>query len=175
MVRRGFALLSIVLGLASVGVTPMVAAAGVTYTDSNVVGAEISATSTQGVFVGTACCALPGSWYAKVDHGLLSSSPGGTASITGGVFDLYTAQNFTPETLTGAFTGGTITTVNTGPSCTNQVYQVAGTLGSVSLGGQKGGTGSFTAVLTHYRISIFGSCVSYFATIRPATVSVTFP
>jgi hypothetical protein len=170
MVRRGFVILPIVLAVASVGLAPMVAVAGTVYSDS-AVAAEISATSTRGVFVGTASGNLPGAWYAAVNHSPLSS---GTVAITGGVFDLYTAQNFTPETLTGSFTGGTITPLALGANCTNQRYQIAGTLTAVSLGSQNRGTGTFAAVLTHYRTSIFGSCVTYFATIKPATISVTF-
>lgn len=52
-----------------------------------------------------------------------------------------------------------MTPISQQSGCGKQVYGVSGTVASTA------GTGSFTATLTHYRTSVFGVCVPYFATI----------
>ncbi len=114
------------------------------YKDS-VQGVEIYATSTEGVFSGTASGDLPGPWYADATYlGLVE----------------------------GTFTGGTVTRTNPGSNCTNQVYDVEATLGNVGVGGGSG-NGSFSGTLTHLRREIFGHCVTYSATITGA-LALTF-
>jgi hypothetical protein len=67
------------------------------------------------------------------------------------------------DSVTGTFDGGTITTLSTGPNCTNQRFLVEGTLRDVATTTTSGGSGDFSAVLTHFRISLFGRCVIYSA------------
>ncbi len=133
------------------------------YKDS-VQGVEIYATSTEGVFSGTASGDLPGPWYADVHHTPLN--PNGI--ITGGYTDVATYLGL----VEGTFTGGTVTRTNPGSNCTNQVYDVEATLGNVGVGGGSG-NGSFSGTLTHLRREIFGHCVTYSATITGA-LALTF-
>jgi predicted Rossmann fold nucleotide-binding protein DprA/Smf involved in DNA uptake len=62
--------------------------------------------------------------------------------------------------VSGQFSGGTITTINSGTNCKNQVYAVDGDLKNVSVTG----TGHFAATLTHHRRSVLGRCWLYAAT-----------
>ena len=134
-----------------------------TYSDS-ILGVEIYATSTEGVFTGTASGDLPGAWYAEVDHTPLDPN----ATITGGYTDVASYLGL----VEGDFTGGTVTLTNPSHRCRNQVYDVEATLGNVGVGGGSG-TGSFSGVLTHLREKVFGICVTYSATIA-GTLTVTF-
>jgi hypothetical protein len=135
------------------------AAAATTYTDS-ISGYEYAATSTQGIFAGTASGNLPGYWHATVDHTPLSTS----AMITGGDFYLATYLNGA-RTVTGVFTGGTVTQTSGSSGCVNQQYAVIGDLGSVGFGSTGTGTGTFTGTLTHYRTKVLGYCATYSASI----------
>jgi hypothetical protein len=63
--------------------------------------------------------------------------------------------------VSGQFSGGTITTIYSSTSCTNQVYAVEGDLKNVSVTG----TGHFSAKLTHHRRSVLGRCWLYAATV----------
>lgn len=67
------------------------------------------------------------------------------------------------DVVTGSFVfhGGTITTVNSGANCTNQQYLFSGPLEDVATTTTSGGSGTFSVILTHYRTSIFGSCIIY--------------
>jgi hypothetical protein len=151
-------------------VAPVAVAASTTYSDT-AQGVEVYATSTEGVFTGTASGSLPGAWAATVVHSVLN--PG--ATITGGSFSLTTAVNGVPTVVTGSFTKGSVTLDSPNQGCGNQVYSVDGTLGSVGeLGGSHVGTGSFDATLTHYRFSFFGSCITYGATITGGRLALTF-
>ena len=144
------------------------------YADS-AAGIEIYATSTLGVFTGAARGDLPGGWAAAVEHTPLSGSPEESAAIDGGSFDLVTSLNRVPAVVTGAFTGGTVQQTGGSGSCGNQVFAVDGTLGDVGrLGGPGTGTGTFTATLTHYRVSIFGSCITYGASITGGVLTLSF-
>jgi hypothetical protein len=158
-----FAVLSIVaLALAAI---PQLALAATTYTDA-IVGREFFATPTVGGFAGTATGDLPGSWLAIVEHAPLTT----TATITGGDFALATRVPGQPRTVTGTFSGGTVTQTGGLTGCQNQTYQVDGTLDNV---GPDGGTGTFQAVLTHLRTTLFGRCITYGARVA-GTVSLTF-
>ena len=153
-----------------VGIAPLIALAAGSYQDS-VVGAEFYATSTDGRFAGKATGSLPGAWYINVVHTPLS---GGSATITGGSFDLATKVNGSPALAEGSFTTGSVTQTGGTSGCTNQTYTVAGQLTQVGLAGStRTGTGSFRGTLTHYRSSLFGSCVTYGASVT-GTVSLSF-
>jgi hypothetical protein len=105
-------------------------------------------------------------WSASVQHQSLANCPFGTGTscaITGGSFSLRSSSG---ANVTDTFTNkGTVTPVSQQPGCGKQVFAVAGALATSA------GPGSFTATLTHYRTSLFGACVPYFATI---TGSVQF-
>jgi hypothetical protein len=148
------------------------ATAAQTYSDT-ITGAEYYATSTDGKFAGKASGALPGLWNADVRHTPLSFSSTPTATITGGSFSLATSLNGGYTLVTGVFTGGTVNVTNPGYNCTNQTFAVDGILGSVGPWYAGSGTGTFSAILTHYRTRIFGSCVTYSASVR-GTLSLTF-
>ena len=75
--------------------------------------------------------------------------------------------------MTGRFTGGTVQVINRGANCTNQTFDVEGILGNVGHWYSGSGTGRFSAILTHYRHRILGSCVSYAASVN-GTLSLTF-
>jgi hypothetical protein len=145
-----------------------VAAAG--YSDT-AHGVEVYATSTEGVFTGTASGSLPGGWEATVYHTMLN--PG--ATIYGGGFSLATALNGTPTVVSGSFSSGSVVQKSSGGSCGNQVYAVTAYLVSVGeLGGSHTGTGTLTATLTHYRFSLFGACITYGATITGGVLDLSF-
>jgi hypothetical protein len=146
------ALVGIVLALAP-------AAAAATYTDS-VSGIEIFATSTQGIFTGTASGDLPGRWQVTVNHTPLSPD----ATITGGSLNLATTLNGSSTLVTAQLTGGTVVLAPSS-GCTNQQYSINATLGGVGTWYSGSGTGTFTGTLTHYRTSIFGRCVTYSASV----------
>jgi hypothetical protein len=119
-------------------------------------GIEIVPEHTEGTFTGYSTGSLPGDWVAVVKHTPLAPN----ATITGGTLTLATNQHHKTRTLTGQFSGGTITNTNPGENCTNQTYRVVGNL--VHFNGNH--TGRFSVMLTHYRRSILGHCISYFAT-----------
>jgi hypothetical protein len=123
-------------------------------------GFEIAATSTVGTFVGTGTTVGDsGVWSASITHTVLT---GGTATISGGTF----AYDGIARDIAGTFTGGSLTQTSgsSGPSpCTNQTYAVTGSLALTAPGS---GTATFNAVLTHYRLRVFGQCIVYAATVK---------
>jgi hypothetical protein len=143
-----------------------------TYSDS-ISGYEYYFTSTEGRFAGTASGALPGSWNADVRHTPLCSSCTPTATITGGSFSLATTLNGSFALVTGRFTGGAVQVTNRGANCTNQTFDVEGILRNVGRWYSGTGTGTFSAILTHYRHRVFGICITYAASVRGA-ISLTF-
>lgn len=145
--------------------------AAATYSDA-FSGAEIAATATQGSFVGTTSLPLSGSWEAVVDHTPLKPN----ATITGGTFKEAASLNGQPVGIVGTFNpGGRITLVSATTGCTNQQYAISDALKvSVTTGGSTvPGTAALQGVLTHYRTLLFGSCLTYSATVV-GTVSFTF-
>jgi hypothetical protein len=163
--------LSVVSALGASVLLAVVAAAN-SYTD-NIAGGELpNATATEGQFVGTATGALPGAWYADVKHDPLSGLPDSPASITGGSFKLATAIGHKAVTVTGSFSGGTVTQTSgfDATKCTNQTYAVDGALTNVGIK-RSGGSGTFKATLTHYRTLIWWlGCVTYSATVTGQVV-----
>jgi hypothetical protein len=141
------------------------------YTDS-VSGIEIYATSTEGRFAGQGSGSLPGYWYADVIHTPLGSSP--TPVITDGSFDLTTTINGQATLITGHFVSGSIVQTGGFTGCTNQTYAVTGNLDDVGpYGTTQSGTGVFNAVLTHYRHSSYGYCITYAASVA-GSVDLSF-
>jgi hypothetical protein len=105
-----------------------------------------------------------------VDHTPLSPN----ATVTGGSLSLRTVLHGASTTVGGSITGGQVVRTNPGVTgCVNQNYAVTLVLGSVGPNGAGSGTGSFAGRLTHYRQSIFGTCVTYSATIS-GSMSLTF-
>ena len=125
-------------------------------------GTEVSATSTTGRFVGTASGSALGTWYAEVLHDRLGGGVGTRVAIrSGGSFGMALHRAEPAHVVRGQFSGGTITVINAGDRCTNQVYAVDGDLRNVSVTG----TGHFAATLTHHRRSVLGRCWLYAATV----------
>jgi len=128
----------------------------------SVSGLEYAAASTQGRFVGIASGALPGAWSVTVDHTPLGTS----AAITGGDFHLATRLHGTLTAVTGDFTAGTVRQLSGFTGCVDQRFAVHGVLDKVGSGAARRGTGTLDATLTHYRITIFGQCLTYSASVR---------
>ena len=150
---------------ALVALGPSAAPAATAYSDS-IRGAEYFFTSTEGRFAGKAYGDLPGYWNTVVDHSPLSIGSTPTATITGGSFQLATTLNGVYTVVTGNVTSGTINVTDTGTNCTDQTFDVEGTLGNVGPWFTGTGSGTFSAVLTHHRTRISGSCVIYAATVE---------
>jgi hypothetical protein len=156
--------LLLIFGVVAAALAPAGATASSTYSDT-LSGYEYWATSTDGKFAGSASGGLPGSWNADVQHTALCLSCTPTATITGGSFSLSTVIHYVPTLATGRFTGGTVQVINPGSSCTNQTFGVNGILGSVGTWWSGSGSGTFTVTLTHYRHYVFGTCVTYGASV----------
>jgi len=129
----------------------------------SVVGYEYAFTSTLGCFAGTATgeAGDHAAWSACVQHDPLGSSP---TYVNGGRLVMGTSGPTDPVdavTATFAYHGGTISSIDSGPNCTNQQYAVTGTLRDVATTTTSGGSGTFDVVLTHYRARILGTCVIY--------------
>jgi hypothetical protein len=142
--------------LAALLVTASPAAAGEAAT-AQVRGLEYAATDTEGRFGGAARDPLPGAWTAVVVHDPWS---GEAVPITGGSFTLYSAQ----RVIGGTFTDGSVTpagTLTDSPDgCGDERFDVTGTLDL-----NDGGSGSFSAVLTHLRVLGDSGCTIYGATV----------
>src|SRR5688572_25436023 len=154
-----------VITAAALAALPVAADAAPDSTTFRVQGVEIVFTSTRATFVGygRGTAGDRSAWKAVVDHTPLSSVP---ASITGGRFSMATLSP-TPSTdfVVGAFTGGTIKVVNPGLGCTNQTFDVSGSVGDVRTSTSSGGSGAFAVRLTHHRFRVLGRCVTYAATV----------
>jgi hypothetical protein len=141
---------------------PTAASARPASTTFAVTGNEYAFTQTVGSFAGRAMgnAGDSGLWNARVEHDPLGSQP---TYINGGTFEMTTVRGFSTDFVTGDFVhhGGQITVLDPGAGCTNQRYLVAGQLQNVATRTTSGGTGTFSAVLTHYRYSLFGRCIIY--------------
>jgi len=166
--KRGSRLLAfVVVGVAILAFAPVASAAPAS-TSFTIAGYEYAFTSTVGSFAGNGIgnardTAL---WNATVQHDPLGSTP---TYITGGSVELTTANagghlDYVTGTLT--YHGGRITSLNSGPMCTNQQYRVEGALEHVATSTTSGGSGTFVVTLTHYRFSLFGHCVIYKASVK---------
>ena len=106
-------------------------------------------------------------WRASVQHQPLSNCPFGTntsCAITGGSFAL---TSFAGGHLAGTFVSGAVTPISQQAGCGKQVFRVTGGLATTA------GSAAFAATLTHYRISFFGKCIPYFATITHGSLQLT--
>ncbi len=127
MRARKTLLSSVVISAAAVLLSPITALAA-SYTDS-VGGIEVFATSTTGVFSGTAGGSLPGVWAATVNHTPLGTS----ATITSGSFDVVSALGGLPAVVAGSFSGGSVVQTSGFHGCVNQTFNVNGSLVSVGV------------------------------------------
>lgn len=123
---------------------------------TSVHGIELVAKHTQGTFSGYTSGGLKAGWLAVVNHTPLNPN----AHITGGNFTLITKTSGFDHPITAHINHGTITLTNPGANCTNQTYAVTGSLNHIT--GNR--TGSFALTLTHWRHTILGTCLAYFAT-----------
>ena len=154
---------------------PAGASAAPASTTFAIAGNEYAFTSTVGSFagIGRGNAGDRALWNTSVQHDPLGSVP---TYVNGGSFQMVTwSPTGHVDSVTGTFVhhGGTITTLSTGPNCTNQRFLVTDTLQDVATRTTSGGSGSFSAVLTHYRISLFGRCMIYNARVV-GTVSFTY-
>jgi hypothetical protein len=166
---RRLRLVALPLGLTTAIAFPTIAAAATLSESYAITGYEYYATSTQGRFAGTAdgSSGDTAAWNAVVNHTPLTT----TASITGGYADLATSNLVTVH---GLFSGGTVRQTSGFSGCTNQTYEIAGSLKQVSRSdSNRRGKGTFTATLTHYRTSVLGSCVVYSASVE-GVINLTF-
>jgi hypothetical protein len=159
---RRLRLVALPVGLWLAIAFPALTAAATVSQSYAITGYEYYATSTQGRFAGTAAGSSgdTAAWNAVVSHTPLTT----TATITGGTADLATSNLVT---LHGLFSGGTVTQTSGFSGCTNQTYEIAGSLKQVSRSdSNRRGKGTFTATLTHYRVSVLGACVVYSASVE---------
>jgi hypothetical protein len=171
LVRSSVTLLLVIGALA----LPAGASAAPASTTFAIAGNEYAFTSTVGSFAGAGRgnAGDRALWNTAVQHDPLGSVP---TYVNGGSFQMVTwSPTGHVDSVTGTFVhhGGTITTLSTGPNCTNQRFLVTDTLQGVATRTTSGGSGSFSAVLTHYRISLFGRCMIYNARVV-GTVSFTY-
>lgn len=160
LVRSSVTLLLAIAALA----LPAGASAAPSSTVFAISGNEYAFTSTVGSFAGTGLgnAGDRALWNTSVQHDPLGSFP---TYVNGGSFQMVTSSpTGHVDSVTGTFVyhGGTITPIPPpGPGCRNQQFLVTGTLQDVSTSTSSGGSGNFSATLTHYRISLFGRCVIY--------------
>ena len=173
----GTALRSALLTAVAVGalVAARAAPAAPASTSFAIVGYEYAFTSTVGSFAGTGSgnAGDSAAWNARVEHDPLGSTP---TYVNGGSFAITTrGSGGHLDFATGDFVhhGGTITTLDPGAGCTNQRFRVTGTLENVESSTSSGGSGSFTATLTHFRTSLLGRCVIYAARVN-GTVTFSY-
>jgi hypothetical protein len=166
-------LLSLLVVAAAVVLVPAASAAPAS-TSFAITGYEYAFTQTVGSFAGTGTgnAGEAAAWNATVQHDPLGPTP---TSVNGGSFQVGTLSPTTGHVdyATGSIQSGTITTLDSGPNCTNQQYLVAGALDNVTTRTTSGGSGSFKVTLTHHRYSIFGHCVIYKASVS-GTVTFSY-
>jgi hypothetical protein len=151
--------------LVALTVVPAAAADSTTHTTYPVQGLEVSATSTEGRFVGTVSGRPAGTWYADVVHAALAPS----AAITGGSFAMLLDKTAPVRVLGGVVSGGTIERISGSDStCTDQAYAVHADLRQAN----GVGTGTVDATLIHHRVKLARTCVVYAATIT-GTLTLT--
>lgn len=144
-------------------------------TTFKITGYEYAFTSTVGSFAGRGAgdAGDIGFWNATVKHDRLGAT---SAFVNGGTF-VITVKTATGglDAVAGTFVhhGGTIATLKSGTHCTNQQYRVTARLQDVLTTSSSGGSGSLSAILTHYRAAVVGRCVAYKARVT-GSVSFTY-
>ncbi len=169
--RSSVAALAAIVALA----LPATGSAAPTSTSFSLVGYEYAFTQTVGSFAGTGRgnAGDVAGWNARVEHDPLGSTP---TDVNGGTFQMATrSPTGSVDFVTGTFVheGGEITTRDPGANCTNQQFLVRGALEDVATSTTSGGSGDFAAILTHYRVSLFGTCFIYKARVA-GNVSFTY-
>lgn len=141
----------VIVSVVAVAALAAPAAASASQANDGIVGIELLSANiaTTGNFTGFATGDLPGFWSATVVHQPLSNT---TVSVTGGTFTL---EAFNGPPLNGTIQGGSVTPTSSGSGCENRTFDIY----------VKMEVGSFSGVLTHYRRSFFGMCVTYSASI----------
>jgi hypothetical protein len=170
--RRSCRFLVAACSAAALAIVPAASAAPGS-TNFTVSLAEYAFTSTVGCFAGKGHGNAGDSALADtcIEHDRLGSRP---TYITGGWFAMTTrSPSGAIDYVSGSYVyhGGTVTTINPGPNCTNQQYGINGALEHVATSNTSGGSGTFAGTLTHYRTRVFGRCVTYWARVR---AGVTF-
>jgi hypothetical protein len=163
---------AVVAALAAVVVAPSAGAATGLSPAYAVTGIETSIPTNNTSTFGGAALGSGGDaaiWHASVQHQALSNCPfgsGTSCAITGGTFSLSSLDG---AKLAGTFVNGqgSVTPIAQQPGCGKQVFGVAGALSTSA------GPAAFSATLTHYRISFFGTCIPYFATITKGSLHMT--
>jgi hypothetical protein len=140
-----------ILSIVAVGALAAPTAASASPAIDSIVGVEFPSAniSTTGNFAGIATGQIPGLWTATVMHQPLSNT---TVPVTGGTFTL---KAVTGTTIGGAIEGGSVTPSSPSTGCGNETFTISVTMN----------IGSFSGVLTHYRTSFFGTCLTYSASI----------
>ena len=167
---------SVTLALAVAALAlPAGAAAAPASTSFAISGNEYAFTSTVGSFAGAGSgnAGDRAIWNTSVQHDPLGSVP---TYVNGGSFQMATVSpTGHADSVSGTFVnhGGMITTLSTGRNCKNQRFLVTGTLQNVATTTSSGGSGTFSVVLTHYRVSLFGQCLIYNARVV-GTVGFTY-
>jgi hypothetical protein len=157
---------TVVVAVAALAI-PTAASAAPASTSFTITGFEYAFTQTVGFFAGsgTGNAGDRAAWNTSVEHDPLGSDP---TFVNGGSFQMATqSPTARLDFVTGTFVNheGTITTKDPGDGCTNQRFLVTGTLADVATSTTAGGTGAFSVTLTHFRTSLFGRCVTYFASV----------
>ena len=154
---------------------PTAASAAPASTSFNIRGFEYAFTQTVGFFAGSGIGTAGdrAAWNTSVEHDPLGSTP---TYVNGGSFQMITrSATGRLDFVIGTFVkhGGMIMTIDPGAGCTNQRFLVTGTLSDVATSTTAGGTGAFSVVLTHFRASLLGRCVTYSASVA-GTVSLNY-
>ena len=133
-------------------------------------GYEVFYSPTRAMFAGTSGDGLGGvsAWYSSIDHSLVISPSG---AITGGWAVLHRPDGVR---IGGWFSGGDVVLVDDGPGCTTEAHSVEGALVSVTRSDTGAvGSGVFRATLLHHRAWLFGTCISYSASVS-GSIELTF-
>ena len=163
--RKGSLIVGLVAVFAVLSSAAVAAASSVVY---SIAGVETGFTDTSSSFAGAAVATDDaGLWQAVVDRTPFDAER--NALITGGAFRL----DGRVRDLQGVISSGTITNLKS--NCRRELFAIEGDIALVDTNGTPtGGTGHFSATLTHYLARLNGECVIYFATVD-GSVTFTLP
>ena len=169
--RRAHIALALIAAFAFAAPVNAAAATSSLYEVYDLTGYEVWYAPTTGTFVGVGSGAAGeiSGWYTAVDHDSVIIP---TGTINGGSAVL---QRVDGVRMSGRFNGGNVWQTSDGPGCTNDEFQITGTVADVTRSDRPGdtGVGYFSATLKHYRAWIFGDCYSYSAKVT-GTFSILF-
>lgn len=136
-----------------------------------ILGAEVWATNTVGMFVGAAqgSSGDAATWGARIEH-TVQTQPSGR--ITGGWATLYTSEL---HRIRGNFSRGTLRLIDDGGgNCGDLRHSVKARLVGVTRSDSDAkGTGQLQAILIHYRVEILGNCIAYSASVS-GSITLSF-